>query len=197
MSETLFESGFVTHPSGALIDNSRFLFLIGLAIDVMLFAGVIGAYFVLRGGTNIWPPRDLPLLHRSLVGMSTVALGFASIFLGVTLSAQHRNALRTMWLALMAGLFFLTIFLTLNGIEWKMLLENGLPVRTIFGGIYFVLTGIFHLHILGCLIYVLSTYRRTLRWRHYTRSSVSIAHLAYFVSAMFVVWIGIYGVIYL
>src|SRR5439155_16382474 len=99
MSETLYESsGFVagTHPSGALIDNSRFLFLIGLAIDVMLFAGVIGAYFVLCGGTDVWPPRDLPVLHRNLVGISTIALGLAAVFLGVTLYAQNRNALRTM-----------------------------------------------------------------------------------------------------
>jgi heme/copper-type cytochrome/quinol oxidase subunit 3 len=200
MSETLFESsGFVagTRPGGALTDNSRFLFLIGLAIDVMLFAGIIGAYFVLRGGTSTWPTHDFPLPQKNLAAMGTLALGLASIFLGVTLYAQHRNALRTMWTALMASLFFLTTFLALNGVEWKLLFSDGLPLRSVLGGMYLIMTGAFHLQIVGCLLYVLATYRRTLRWRHYTRSSLGIAHLSYFISAMFLVWIGIYSVVYL
>jgi heme/copper-type cytochrome/quinol oxidase subunit 3 len=111
--------------------------------------------------------------------------------------AQNRNALQWMRASLIMSLIFLTTFLYLNGFEWNNLFATGLPIRTIFGGLYFVLTGLFHVHIALGILYVVNKYRWTLHWRHYTRSSASIARLSYFMDAMFLLWIGIYAVIYL
>ncbi|HWF44433.1 MAG TPA: cytochrome c oxidase subunit 3 [Candidatus Kapabacteria bacterium] len=202
MSEILYEQpGFragSTHPgSETLIDNSRFVFLIGLAVDVMLFAGLIGGYFVLRGGTQVWPPTDLPHLNKELIGLSSISLALGAFFLSLTVQAQNRNELIRMRASLIISLIFLTVFLGMNAIEWKNLLTGGLQVRTVFGGIYFLVTGVFHIHILAGMCYILLKYRRTLRWKYYTRSTVSIAHLSYFMYAMLIVWLGIYGVVYL
>ncbi|SRR5579883_1252749 len=198
MSETLFEQpGLVTGGPQALIDNSRFLFFIGLAVDAMIFAGLVGAYFVLRGGATTWPPADLPHLHTALVARSIICLAAAAILLGISVIMQNRNALKSMRASLLVAVIALAGFLVLNALEWESLLSNGIPVRTVFGGIYFLVTGVFHLHILACMVYILSKYRWTLHWRRYTRSALSYLHLSYFVSAMLVIWLGIFGVIYL
>jgi cytochrome c oxidase subunit III len=202
MSEILYEQPGLragsTHPgSETLIDNSRFVFLIGLAVDVMLFAGLIGAYFVLRGGTQVWPPTDLPHLNKSLIGLSSMSLALGAVFLSLTVHAQNRNELIRMRASLILSLLFLATFLAMNAIEWRNLLAFGLHIRTIFGGIYFLITGVFHIHILAGMCYILLKYRRTLRWKYYTRSTVSIAHLSYFMYAMLIVWLSLYSVVYL
>ncbi len=199
MSISLYEEqGSIGELPHALevVDNSRFLFFIALAIDAMLFIAFTGGFLLLRGSAIAWPPADLPHLHRAMIGISSGALAIAALLLTLTVRAQNRNALRLMRATLVLSLGFLAVFLALNILEWKSLFADGLPIRTVFGGLYFVITGAFHLHIAGCMLYILSKYRWTLRWRRYTRSAVSIAHLAYFVCAMLVLWTGIYAVIY-
>jgi cytochrome o ubiquinol oxidase subunit 3 len=186
-----------TNGLRALIDNSGFVFFVSLAVDWMLFAGLVAAYFVLRSGAQSWPPADLPYLDTPLAFRSTISLLLAAIFLTLTVISQNRNALKTMQSSLVMAFVFLAAFLTFNGIEWKSLLTNAVSARTAFGGIYFILTGVFHLHIAACAIYILIKLRRTLRWRQYTRSAVSFPRLSYFVYAMLTVWVGIFCVIYL
>ncbi|HEY3874896.1 MAG TPA: hypothetical protein VGM92_05435 [Candidatus Kapabacteria bacterium] len=200
MSASLFEEhGLVADgpPSAPPVDNSQFLFFIGLAVDTVLFITFAGGYFLLRASAPSWPPPDLPHLHPALVGWSAIALFLGAVLLTVAVIAQHKNALRTMRGSLMLSIIFLTTFLGLNAIEWRSIFASGLPIRTIFGGIYFVLTGLFHVHIAGCMLYIISKYRWTRRWRRYTRSSISIARLSYFIDAMLVLWLAIFGVIYL
>ncbi len=201
MSDLLYEEHGLAAgelPSASvLVDSGRFLFFTGLALDVIFFGTFAAGYFFLRTSAPAWPPLDLPHLHVSLIGASTICIAIAAVLLALTVFAQNRNALRSMRATLVLALLFLAGFLLLNATEWKELLETGLPVRTVFSGIYFVLTGTFHLHIIGSMIYIIHKYRWTLRWRRYTRSAASIAHLSYFMDAMLLVWLGIFYVIYL
>ena len=174
------------------LGSTHFVFLIGLAIDVMLFCGLIGSYFVLR----IAPP-DLPHLHENLIGIVLASLALAAGFLSYTVYTKNRNELTRMRVSLVLSLIFMTFFLGLNALEWKSLLVDGLGVRAAFGDIYFLLTGVFYIHILGAMCYALLKFRQMLRWKHYTRSGNSIAYLSYFMYALLIVWAGIYGVVYL
>jgi len=201
MSDLLYEERGLAagEPPSALVlvDTGRFLFFIGLALDVIFFGTFTAGYFFLRSSAPAWPPADLPHLHPSLIGASTICIAIAAGLLAVTVFAQNRNALRSMRASLVLALLFLAGFLLLNATEWRELIATGLPVRTVFGGIYFVLTGLFYFHIAACTVYILSKYRWTLHWRRYTRSAASIAYLSYFMDAMLFVWLGIYYVIYL
>jgi heme/copper-type cytochrome/quinol oxidase subunit 3 len=183
-------------PSAPPFDTGSFFFFIGLALDAILFVTFGGCFFVLRQSAITWPPADLHL-QKGLVGFSTISLLLAAVLLSITVFAQNRNALQWMRASLMMSLLFLTTFLCLNGLDWNSLFATGLPIRTIFGGLYFVLTGLFHLHIALGILYIINKYRWTLHWRHYTRSAASIARLSYFMDAMLLLWIGIYAVIYL
>jgi cytochrome c oxidase subunit 3 len=201
MSDLLYEEyGLAASelPSAPVLgDSERFLFFIGLALDVIFFGTLTAGYFFLRTSAPAWPPADLPHLHTSMIGASTICIIIATALLALTVFAQNRNALRLMRTSLVLALLFLAGFLVLNATEWRELIASGLPVRTVFGGIYFVLTGLFYFHIAACTIYILSKYRWTLHWRRYTRSAASIAHLSYFMDAMLLIWLGIYYVIYL
>ena len=200
MSDTLYEehgleAGEVP-DAPVIVDSGRFLFFIGLTLDAVFFITFAGGYYALRTGALAWPPADLPHLHRGLVGTSTACLAAAAALLMVTVAAQNRNALRTMRASLVVAMLCLAGFLACNAVEWRSLIATGLPIRTVFGGIYFVLTGTYHLHIIAGMVYILSKYRWTLRWRRYTRSAVSISHLAYFMDVMLLVWLGIYYAVY-
>ncbi|HET6402619.1 MAG TPA: hypothetical protein VFH95_14640 [Candidatus Kapabacteria bacterium] len=201
MSDLLYEEhGFTASelPSApVLVDSGRFVFFIALSLDVILFGTFTAGYFFLRVSAPAWPPADLPHLRTSLAGAATICIAIATLLLALTVFAQNRNALRSMRASLVLALIFLAGFLVLNASEWKELIATGLPIRTVFGGMYFVLTGLFHFHIIACAVYILSKYRWTLHWRRYTRSAVSIAHLSYFMDAMLLIWLGIFYVIYL
>jgi len=180
-----------------LVDSGRFLFFIGLALDVVFFGTFTAGYFFLRSTAPGWPPADLPHLHTPMMGEATVCVAIATALLALTVFAQNRNAPRLLRASLVLALLFLAGFLALNATEWKELIATGIPIRTVFGGIYFVLTGLFHFHIIGAMVYILSRYRWTLHWRRYTRSAASIANLSYFMDAMLLIWLGIYYVIYI
>ncbi len=180
-----------------LVDNGRFVFFIALSLDVILFGAFTAGYFFLRANAPAWPPADLPHLQTQLIGIATISIAIATLLLALTVFAQNRNSLRLLRGSLVLALVFLVGFLAMNAIEWKQLIATGLPIRTVFGGIYFVLTGLFDFHIIACAVYILSKYRWTLHWRRYTRSAASIVHLSYFMDAMLLIWLGIYYVIYL
>ncbi len=200
MSNTLYEEQGYTAgelpEAPVIVDSGRFVFFIGLALDAILFITFIGGYYALRTDAIAWPPADLPHLHRALIGFSSIFLGGAALLLMLTVFAQNRNALRTMRASLILSLICLAAFLALNAHEWRSIIATGLPIRTVFGGIYFVLTGLFFFHIIGAMVYIISKYRWTLRWRRYTRSAVSILNLAYFMDAMLFLWLGFYYVLY-
>ncbi len=201
MADTLYEehgpAAGELPDAPVIVDSGRFLFFIGLTLDAIFFITFSAGYYALRSNTFVWPPPDLPNLHQGMIAISTACIGTAAALLALTVFAQNRNALRTMRASLVLAIFCLAGFLGTNAIEWRSLIASGLPIRTVFGGIYFVLTGLFHLHIIAATVYILSKYRWTLRWRRYTRSAVSIAHLSYFMDAMLFVWLGIFYVIYL
>src|ERR1051325_5347847 len=49
-----------THDGSPLVSSKRFAFMLYIALTVMLFAGLFGGWFVLRGNNDIWPPTGTP-----------------------------------------------------------------------------------------------------------------------------------------
>src|SRR5437899_5384009 len=56
-----------THDGKEVVSSKRFAFILYIALTIMLFAGLFGGWFVLRGNNEIWPPTGTPAL--SLVNM--------------------------------------------------------------------------------------------------------------------------------
>ncbi len=125
-----------------------------LASETMLFGGLFSAYVFLRTGVPNWP-RGSELLNVPLATANTVililsgitmVLAWASLRLGEF--GKHKR-----WLALtfVLGLLFLGI----KSFEYYGKISDGhLPSTSNFYGIYFTLTGVHFLHIVGGLLAV-------------------------------------------
>jgi len=185
-----------THSGGELINSKRFAFLMLLGADVMLFAGLDGGYFVLRGGSLSWPPPGSPALHAALVACSIPLMLLAAIAMKFATKFEAKSESQKLQRSLQAVLVFGVAFLLLNGYEWYLLLKDGLDIMTVFGGIYLILMGTFMVHIIAGLLYSVKTLFRVRGLVNLVVPTNGIQHLAFFFYLQTLVWISLYALIY-
>lgn len=126
-----------------------------LASEAMLFGGLFSAYVFLRIGDPAWP-RGAELLNVPLATLNTVVLISSSMTMAMAWAslklddfARHRRFLAA---TLALGL----VFLIVKGFEYSEKFSHGYyPSTNNFYGIYFVLTGIHFLHLVGGVLVLL------------------------------------------
>jgi heme/copper-type cytochrome/quinol oxidase subunit 3 len=133
--------------------NAKLGIWLFLASEVMLFGALFSSYILLRTGAPSWPHgRDLglnvPLATLNtmiLIGSSvTVVLSWASLRLG-----DLKKFRLYMGLTLLCSLGFLVI----KYIEYMEKFHHGhFPSTNTFFAIYFTLTGLHGLHVIGGMI---------------------------------------------
>jgi heme/copper-type cytochrome/quinol oxidase subunit 3 len=137
-----------------------------IAGDLMLFAGLIFAFWVLRLAAPVWPP---PLQPRLPIGVTTantvVLLASSAAMLAATRAlARGRGEMltRRLGLAALLGGFFVA----LQGYEWARLVGFGLTVSSgIYGALFYTLVGAHALHVAAALVWVAVTATRAGRGR--------------------------------
>jgi heme/copper-type cytochrome/quinol oxidase subunit 3 len=182
MSEIVYERPGLadsTHDGKALIDSSRFAFFLFLGVEIMLFAGLAGGYVILHGGASSWPPDDAPALSLFRGAIASTLLLFAALAIGFSVA---RPASRNL---LLAGLLLSLGFGATLLIDSLLLHENGLKITGVYGGIYFLLSGIFFLHAVGGIMATVSVMRKA---RCARLSSNSIPHLSYYYYLLTLAW---------
>jgi heme/copper-type cytochrome/quinol oxidase subunit 3 len=142
-------------PRGPLLDNAVLgtLFLIGA--EVMFFAGLVSAFWILRLSAPAWPPPFQPRLPVGITGLNTVVLlGSSVAMVGAMLAigqGDRRRAVRK--LAVAAGLG--TLFLLVQGYEWVRLVQFGLTLSSsTYGTTFYALIGTHAAHVLGALVWL-------------------------------------------
>lgn len=115
-----------------------------LASEVMLFGALFSAYALLRTGAPSWPSgRDVLNL--------VIGLANTLVLLWMTAAAWRARARpdRTrLWLA--ASTAFALVFLVVKGLEYSGEIRSGLlPSTSTFLAMYFTLTGLHALHVIG------------------------------------------------
>lgn len=179
------ESHAPAHESGPPIESGRFALWLFLGSEVLLFAGLIGAYLFLRTGVRDFPAPGAAL-DRLFVGFNTLLL-VASSFTAARAARPGATAARAGWLA--ATLLLGGAFLVLQLREYAGLVGRDILPRTnLYWSCFFVLTGVHALHVLGGLVALAWTSVRS-------RLSFELASLYWhFVDA---VWIVIFALLYL
>ena len=76
------------------LDNARLATMFFIAAEVMFFAGLISAYFVLRMGAAQWPPPLQPRLPVLVTGLNTIVLLASSFAMLRALRDRDRSARR-------------------------------------------------------------------------------------------------------
>jgi len=124
-----------------------------LASEVMLFGALFSAYIILRTGAITWPQGELNVWLGMfntfvLIGSSvTMVLAWAHLKLGDW--GKHR-----MFLATTVGLSCL--FLVVKYFEYADHFARGeYPAHSTFTALYFTLTGLHGIHILGGVVVML------------------------------------------
>lgn len=130
------------------LTNARLGLWLFLASEVMLFGSLFSAYAILRTGAAAWPDQS-SLLNVPLAAVNTVVLLLASVAMRRAAgAARHGAAGARLPLAAAAGAGLL--FFALKSVEYRGELAHGLlPSSNNFLGLYYALTGLHALHVLG------------------------------------------------
>ncbi len=143
------------------VTNSKIGIWLFLASEIMLFGGLFSAYIFLRMGAAEWPGEMAGHVYHHASEVLNVPLATLNTFVLISSSVTIVMA----WASLMMDRFdryrlymSLTIalsfvFLIVKAFEYGAKFEHGLfPSESTFLGIYFVLTGLHMLHVIGGII---------------------------------------------
>jgi cytochrome c oxidase subunit 3 len=177
-----------------LVPNGVMGMLIFVICEVMLFAGLISAFTILRSSALVWPPPGQPRLPLASTAFNT-ALLLAS---GALLAAAHRvfqrdraRARRPLRLAVLLG----AGFVALQGVEWVRLIHQGLTLTSsTLGSFFYLIVGMHALHAVAALALLVYTVVRLQRgWL--AQSQLATAEVFWYF--VVILWPILYGVVYL
>lgn len=180
--------------------------ILGMAIfigsEIMVFAAFFTAYFIARSNAAQWPPvfegrPELEGLPKLITGVNTAILVFSSFTLWWAekrlAHGDRRGFIRGLMLTIMLGLTFLIVQIN----EYAHL--GMTPQDTIFGTVFYCLTGLHGLHVfvgLCVLSMAFTRARKQNEFRHGAANAPLVAGSIYW-HFVDVVWIFLYVVVYL
>lgn len=177
-------------PREPIISSGVLGMLIFVFAEVMLFAGLISAFTIIRASAVIWPPRDQPRLPIEATTINTAALLASGVLLFLAQRAFKRNraaAKRPLLVALALG----AVFVIFQGTEWVRLIGEGLTLTSsALGSFFYLIIGLHALHAVVALALLTSIWLRLQRGWPVSSQLATAAVFWYFV-------VGVWPVLYL
>jgi cytochrome c oxidase subunit III len=179
-------------------DSSRFATILLLLAGVMFFAGLVGAYLVLRYGSQGFPAPGMPALPVGLAGFNTLVIAASSLAMRRSVrSLRGLDAGR-----LRRGLFLTAAlgaaFLILQAIQWSRLGSSGLSFTgTTYGTTFYVITGAHAVHAFSGVTWLMVIAFRQREYWVPERRRRSIEACALYWHFVGLVWGGLYILLYL
>jgi len=170
-----------------------------LASEVMLFGSLFSSYALLRSGAESWPDQSA-VLSVPLATLNTIILISSSVTMVLAWAALKVGSLARYRLFMGLTLLCGTGFLLVKMFEYGDKLSHGMvPATNNFLGLYFTMTGLHALHVLGGIVvnaYLLGPGAGM--WQSQPRRFINRVEVAgiywHFVD---VVWIFLFPVLYL
>ena len=123
-----------------------------LASEVMLFGGLFSAYVLLRTGSTSWPDAA-SILNVPLATLNTLVLIVSSVTMVMAWASLMQKDLGKYKKYMAATILLGIAFLVVKGFEYNYKFSHHLyPKESIFYAIYFTLTGLHGLHVIGGII---------------------------------------------
>ncbi len=165
--------------------------MIFVMCEVMLFAGLISAFTIVRtSAIGAWPPPGQPRLPLEETAINTAALLLSGVLLYVAHRAFKREparASRPLLVSILLGAFFVVF----QGFEWLGLIREGLTLTSSnHGSFFYLIVGMHALHAVAALIVLVLVQLLLMRGR-LTHSRFAAAQVFWY----FVV--GIWPILYL
>jgi heme/copper-type cytochrome/quinol oxidase subunit 3 len=176
-----------------LVPNGVLGMLIFVMTEIMLFAGLISAFTIVKAGSPVWPPPGQPRLPVEETALNTLALLLSGVMLFVAGRRYQRNR-ATAKAPLLAAMLLGAFFVIFQGAEWVALVSQGLTLTSsTLGSFFYLIVGIHGLHAVAALLVLASA------WLRIQRGWLAQRHLAaaevfwYFVVG---IWPFLYLVVY-
>ncbi len=179
------------------ISNAQLAVLIFIAFETMIFAGLITAYWVLRSGSFVWPPPNLPRLPLAVTAVNTGMLLLSAFTMRHATAAFGTNSQEAARNALAATAVLGTGFLLVQGSEWVRLIHLGLTLSSgSYGSTFYTLIGLHALHVVAAVVWLLAVLATAQR-RGYTAERHAAVTLCatywYFVCGL---WVILFAIVY-
>jgi cytochrome c oxidase subunit 3 len=144
------------------VNNAKLGIWLFLASEVMLFGGLFSAYIFLRIGAPAWPgphlgyesvTRAADILNVPLATLNTMVLIGSSVTMVMAWASLMMDRFDRYRLYMGATIALSFVFLIVKYFEYTAKFSHGLfPSESNFLGIYFTLTGLHMLHVIGGII---------------------------------------------
>jgi cytochrome c oxidase subunit 3 len=172
--------------------------IVWLGSELMFFAALFAIYFTLRSVTDPWPPDGVEFnLPFSATNTTVLVLSSVTCQLGVFAAERGDVAKLRSWFIItyVMGAFFIAG----QVYEYAQLVSEGMTITSSpYGSTFFIATGFHGLHVTGGLIAFLLVLGRTFLAPRFTHNqAVSAIVVSYYWHFVDVVWIALYGTIYL
>ncbi len=152
-------SGAPTPERVQVVSNSVLGMLIFVVAEVMMFAGLMSAFLIVKT-TSIggWPPPGQPRLPVEDTALNTAALLASGAMLWVAQRAFHRSPIDAkipLGLSILLGAFFVAF----QGVEWVALIREGLTLTSSnHGSFFYLIVGMHALHAVAALVALASVW---------------------------------------
>jgi heme/copper-type cytochrome/quinol oxidase subunit 3 len=141
-----------TRPDTGLF-NAKLGIWLFLASEVMLFGSLFSSYILLRTGAPVWPHGREMGLSVPLATLNTLILIFSSVTMVMSWASLKLKDFGKYRLYMGLTLLCALGFMVIKGIEYHHKFEVGnYPSKNTFLAVYFTLTGLHGLHVLGGMI---------------------------------------------
>jgi len=141
----------VASDPSPVLPSSVLGMLIFVIAEMMLFAGLMSAFAIIKSGALGWPPPGQPRLPVEATAFNTAVLLASAVFLFIAnrFFTRDRNlAKRLLFCAVGFGAFFVVF----QGYEWAALIRQGLTLTSSnHGSFFFLIVGLHGLHAIAGL----------------------------------------------
>jgi cytochrome c oxidase subunit 3 len=164
--------------------------------EVMLFAGLMGAYVVLRYGSAVWPPAGQPRLPVAVSAANSVALLLSAVTVRRAWTAIRAGDRERMRRALGATALLGTLFLAVQGSEWARLVRHGMSLGSTYGSTFAALIGLHGAHVLGAVAWLLFVLWRARGWIYSARRHQAVELCAIYWIFVCGLWVVLFALVY-
>jgi heme/copper-type cytochrome/quinol oxidase subunit 3 len=168
--------------------------LIFVIAEMMMFAGLMSAFSIVKAGALGWPPPGQPRLPVETTAFNTAALLASGVVLFFANRAYANNRDRSKRL-LFAAIGLGGFFVAFQGFEWVLLIRQGLTLTSSnHGSFFFLIVGLHALHAIAGLTVLANAGLRLSKGALVSSSFAAVQVFWYFVVGL---WPVLYFMVYL
>lgn len=167
-----------------------------LATEVVLFGALFATYFAAKAeATGEWPPVHLPV---TVTAINTAILVTSGLVMHVGEVQLKKNNRKGFVLGFLGAIVLGAIFLVIQALEYAELIREGVTLsHGIFASTFYILTGTHGLHVFGGLVFLGIIFARGLRGQFGPERHTAVTAGAIYWHFVDVVWILLFGIVYL